>query len=302
MPAVEEHLTAEETREICQDLLNTIKIPRNMSLLQQKLPASQYENEKVDEDSDEDKYEDDFEQPDRSKKVEKKPIGQGANVSEPKQKYEKTERTRKRPKGLPPTAPSNKAIPPMPQSNRNRDVQGLNINSSEIINRNVQSRKSSRGSSRIISEGERKKRKNPKTMEAQDIQPPPINRYKKYRMYSREGMGQKKVSEIYRMRAKEVETHERRVEKDLRNKYQDRVINPNNKYLSRDYAVINRSAKKNMEHQRRIIIDPTKNSQRLEQILGKNQAEINSKHYKRRYQPLSENYRGGNNTFLIDLF
>jgi NIMA (never in mitosis gene a)-related kinase len=60
MPAVEEHLTDEETKEICKDLLNTIKIPRNFMLLQQKLPASQYENDKVDEKEEED-YEEDFE-------------------------------------------------------------------------------------------------------------------------------------------------------------------------------------------------------------------------------------------------
>lgn len=62
MPAVEEHLTDEETKEICKDLLNTIKIPRNMSLLQQKLPASQYESDKVEEaPPEEEVYEEDFE-------------------------------------------------------------------------------------------------------------------------------------------------------------------------------------------------------------------------------------------------
>lgn len=60
MPAVEEHLTDEETKEIWMDLLNTIKIPRNINLLKQKLPASQYDSEKVDEVADEN-YEEDFE-------------------------------------------------------------------------------------------------------------------------------------------------------------------------------------------------------------------------------------------------
>lgn len=69
MPAVEEHLTAEETKEICKDLLNTIKIPRNMSLLNQKLPASQYESDKVVEDAEEENYEDDFEKEPEVKKV-----------------------------------------------------------------------------------------------------------------------------------------------------------------------------------------------------------------------------------------
>ena len=60
IPCVEEHLTDEETKEIWMDLLNTIKIPRNMSLLQQKLPASKYDiKNKVEEK--EDDYEEDFE-------------------------------------------------------------------------------------------------------------------------------------------------------------------------------------------------------------------------------------------------
>lgn len=69
MPAVEEHLTDEETKEICKDLLNTIKIPRNMSLLKQKLPASQYETDKVEEIvAEEENYEDDFEKADDKNK------------------------------------------------------------------------------------------------------------------------------------------------------------------------------------------------------------------------------------------
>ena len=68
-----------------------------------------------------------------------------------------------------------------------------------------------------------------------------------------------KVSEIYRMRAKEVENQERKIERDLRNKYQNRIYNPNNKYLSRDYAAINKSARKNLEkYKQRVVIDPTK--------------------------------------------
>jgi len=67
MPIVEEHLTDEETKEICKDLLNTIKIPRNMSLLQHKLPASQYENDKVAE-AQEENYDEDFERPESVEK------------------------------------------------------------------------------------------------------------------------------------------------------------------------------------------------------------------------------------------
>lgn len=71
--------------------------------------------------------------------------------------------------------------------------------------------------------------------------------------------GKNKVSEIYRMRAKEVENQERKIERDLRNKYQNRIYNPNNKYLSRDYAAINKSVRKNLEkYKQRVVIDPTK--------------------------------------------
>lgn len=65
LPAVEEHLTDEETREICKDLLNTIKIPRNMNLLKGKLPASQYDHQVIEDDKEE--YEDDFERPEVTK-------------------------------------------------------------------------------------------------------------------------------------------------------------------------------------------------------------------------------------------
>lgn len=189
MPAVEEHLTDEETKEICKDLLNTIKIPRNMSLLQQKLPASQYENDKVEEKSDEENYEDDFErlETDKHERIEKEK-SKRKEATESK-KPPKIDRTRKKPKGLPPTAPSQRIVPQMPQSNRNKDVKGLNISLSNAA-RNVQSRKGSRGQ-RTEEENRKKKRMNPKTTEAQTVEPPPPIRRNKYRMYSRDGNGQK---------------------------------------------------------------------------------------------------------------
>lgn len=49
MPAVEEHLTEEDDGDMNIELLNTIKIPRNMKLLQGKLPKSQYEEDKEEE-------------------------------------------------------------------------------------------------------------------------------------------------------------------------------------------------------------------------------------------------------------
>jgi serine/threonine protein kinase len=45
MPAVDEHLAEEDEYEICQDLLNTIKFPRNIKHLNNRLPKSQYEEE-----------------------------------------------------------------------------------------------------------------------------------------------------------------------------------------------------------------------------------------------------------------
>lgn len=272
-----------------------------MSLLKKKLPASQFESEKVEEDLDEDKYEDDFERPDGSRqkqRTRKTASEQTRDINKP-QKVDRTERVRKRPKGLPPTAPSQKVIPPMPQSNRGRDIGELEPSPAQIPSRPNQSRKSSRN--QRATEDAKKKRKYPKTMEAQSVQPPPINRHqKKYRMYSRDGMGPKKVTEIYRMRAKEVENQEKKMNRDLRNKYQDRIYNPNNKYLSRDYASINKPSIRHIGQSSKILIDPTQNAHKLNQMIG--QRNIDShKSQRRRYQPLSENYRGVNNKLALQV-
>jgi hypothetical protein len=42
MPAIDEHLEEEDNYEICQELLNTIKFPRNIKHLNNRLPKSQY--------------------------------------------------------------------------------------------------------------------------------------------------------------------------------------------------------------------------------------------------------------------
>ena len=86
-------------------------------------------------------------------------------------------------KGLPPTAPSQRC-PVIPQSNRNRDISGISLNQAETINRNIQSRKGSRGQ-RVSTDGTKKKRRNPKTTEAQPEESKP-RRYQMYRMQSRE--------------------------------------------------------------------------------------------------------------------
>ena len=71
------------------------------------------------------------------------------------------------------------------------------------------------------------------------------------------------------MRAKEVAAVEKKVEKELKLKYQDRVNNPNIKYLGKDYSSINSSELNNLNEQIRVNIDPTKNAKILEQILHK---------------------------------
>lgn len=93
------------------------------------------------------------------------------------------------------------------------------------------------------------------------------------------------------MRAKEVAAAESKAQIDLRQKYHDRIYNPDNKYINKDYSLIGHSARKNLINQRRIMIDPTNNAQKLEQILG-NKIVDSRQSNKRRYQPLSENYRG----------
>lgn len=110
----------------------------------------------------------------------------------------------------------------------------------------------------------------------------------------------RKVSEIYQMRAKEIAVKESKIEKELRNKYQERINNVQNKYLSRDYAEINLSARKNLAENRRILIDPTNNAQKLEQIIG-NKVIDSRQNQKRRYQPLSENYRGVENKLSLQV-
>jgi len=44
MPSIDEHLAEEDEYEICQDLLNTIKFPRNIKHLNNRLPKSQYQS------------------------------------------------------------------------------------------------------------------------------------------------------------------------------------------------------------------------------------------------------------------
>jgi hypothetical protein len=107
------------------------------------------------------------------------------NVPLQKKESGKKDRMTKRPKGLPPTAPQQRVIPPMPQSNRNQSSKKISPSPSpsKEPSRNIQSRRGARG--QRISEGGKKKRKNPKTTEAA-LAEPKSNRYPLYRMHSRE--------------------------------------------------------------------------------------------------------------------
>jgi hypothetical protein len=102
------------------------------------------------------------------------------------------------------------------------------------------------------------------------------------------------------MRAKEIAVKEGKLEQDLRNKYQDRINNIHNKYLSRDYSGNTKPTRKVLSDNRRILIDPTNNALKLEQIMGKNIGDPRNQQ-KRRYQPLSENYRGIENKLSLQV-
>ena len=103
------------------------------------------------------------------------------------------------------------------------------------------------------------------------------------------------------MRAKEVAAVENRVEKELKYKYQDKVYISNNKYLNKNYSSIVTSALEGLNDQGKIMIDPTKNSKILEQILWKNGVNDSKDSQQRRYHPLSENYRGVENKISLQI-
>lgn len=125
-----------------------------------------------------------------------------------------------------------------------------------------------------------------------------------YRMHSREKQRDGSVSKERNVSQNQLKDHSSLPElkvgaqNNLRQKYSDRIYNPNNKYLSKDYSSIKESAKKNLINQRRIIIDPTNNAQKLEQILG-NKVNASRDSMSKKYQPLSENYRGVQNKLSI---
>ena len=93
---------------------------------------------------------------------------------------DKSERVRRRQKGLPPTAPPMK-MPNHPQTDREKIVGESDEKAKENINKEIEARKDSKDNRNEVA---RKRRKNPKTTEVQAIEPRP-HRYQMYRLHSR---------------------------------------------------------------------------------------------------------------------
>jgi len=273
-----------------------------MSLLQQKLPASQYETDKVEE-KDEDNYEEDFEHDDSGNKNKHLRDTEKSQMKSRKKSRDKTERVRRKQKGLPPTAPPAKLQNP-PQTDRENSNPEGPTGQLDLLRREIDKRKESQEyKDQLI----KKKRKNPKTTEVQEVaKEPKPQRYQMYRLHSREKQptnleSKRRVADIYKMRAKEVALAEDKVERDLKNKYSDRLYNANQKYLLKNYSSINNEVPKNqMSNRSRDIIDPNNNAKLLEQMIG-NVPSSNAKQIAQRYHPLSENYRGVDNKLSLQL-
>lgn len=204
MPAVEEHLTNEDENEINKELLNTIKIPRNMKLLQAKLPKSNYEDEKLEELDD---------------------VGELAGLGEDRI-------------GL--AHPHSNSVAhiheqdhsagglvhiPMPSSTTKKET--------EDIIREIKSRHGIESDS--INDIRKKKRKNPKTT-PMNLELMSSKSKQKYQMYrnlnsqSRKGEvndissrrnNYKNIHEKYMQRAKEIEVQEQKLKKELQHRIED---------------------------------------------------------------------------------
>lgn len=93
---------------------------------------------------------------------------------------DRSERVRRRQKGLPPTAPPLKA-PILPQTDRDKIPLEPKEPSNEVVTKEIEERRISKDGR---NEQARKRRKNPKTTEAQIVEPKP-HRYQMYRLKSR---------------------------------------------------------------------------------------------------------------------
>lgn len=206
MPAVEEHLTVEDENEINQELLNTIKIPRNINLLKDKLPKSQYDEEKAEERDNVDALLDIYE---NKYLISNHHSNSETNIIE-------------KPHIKPPMHDDN-----LPSTTTNKK--------SESILREIRSR---HGQDEPISEIMKKKRKNPRTTpmnpELVSIKPNK-NKYQMYRNLNSQSsknelnnddMGNKRINynnihEKYMKRAMEIEQQEKKLKNELQNRIED---------------------------------------------------------------------------------
>jgi serine/threonine protein kinase len=200
MPAVEEHMTEDDEEAINKELLNTIKIPRNMKLLQGKLPKSNYEDEKMEEMDD------------------VADLGSGFN-------------------GHPLANPHSSSVSNILEKPAHGDIikPGASLGSSakenESILREIRSRHGI--DSEAAKKLEKKKRKNPRTtpmnIELASNKPSKYQMYRNLNSRSRKdsgGMepiryGSKNVHEKYAKRAREVEEQERKLKRELQNRVED---------------------------------------------------------------------------------
>lgn len=207
MPVVEEHLTMDDDNEINQELLNTIKIPRNIYLLKGKLPRSQYEDEKLEEMDNVDALIDTYE--------EKFKLS-GPHSSSVTNMIEK------------PHLNSNDYMKDsLPSTTTNKDK--------EPVMREIRSR---HGEDDTKNEIMKKKRKNPRTtpMNPELVSIKPKGKYQMYRNLNSQSRktdlsdisgnkrhNYKNIHEKYMQRAKEIEVQEKKIKNELQHRIDDEL-------------------------------------------------------------------------------
>lgn len=206
MPAVEEHLNAEDENEINQELLNTIKIPRNINLLKGKLPASQYEDEKLEEMDNVDALLDAYDH--------KYNLNSGGHSSSAANIIEK-----------PHVSKGDYIKSNLPSTTTNKD-------NNDSVLREIRSR---HGQDPPEGPMKKKIRKNPRTtpMNPELVSIKPKNKYQMYRNLNSQSRktdlsdmsnnrsNYKNISEKYMKRAQEIEQQEKKLKNELQNRVDD---------------------------------------------------------------------------------
>jgi len=203
MPSVEEHLTNEDDEALNQELLNTIKIPRNMNLLKGRFPKSQYEDDKLEELDD---VADLTSKPEPLHMLPTAHNNSVTNIHDPQSNEEYMQAS-------------------IPSSSKNKD--------SDAIIKEIRSRHGL-DSQAAINECKKKKRKNPRTTpmnpELMSSKPKKYQMYRNLNSQSRKNdvsdlgprrNNYKNIHEKYMLRAKEIEVQERKVKKELQNRIED---------------------------------------------------------------------------------